>query len=135
MEPRILPLTRPLELRSKETGQVLVAITELRLRRPTLGDLVDAMSGAGPATSRGEFTIHFASLLSGTPVADLRRLDITDGMALMEALVDFMPAGLLTGSSGSPSSPAASASPPTGEAGGQPNSASGVVVPLSGSAG
>lgn len=127
-----LTLLEPIQRISKQTGQVVDSITVITLRRPKLGDLVAAMDGAGAKASPGSMTLHLASRLSGIPAAELEDLGIEDGAALMELVADFMPAGLRTGTGGSPSSRGASASPQTGETGDQPSFNSGVLVPLSG---
>jgi hypothetical protein len=126
-----ITLAEPIRLVSAETGQVLNEVTTITLRAPRLGDLVAAMDAAG-ATQPGTMTLHLAARLSGLPVRDLEGLSLADGARLLDAVSGFMPAGLLTGGTGSPSSPGASASPATGASGGQPSSASGVHVPLSG---
>jgi hypothetical protein len=127
-----LVLKEPIQRVSKQTGQVVDSIAEITLRRPKLGDLVAAMEAAGAGASAGSMTLHLAARLSGIPAAELSELGLEDGAALMELVAGFMPAGLKTGMVGSPSPQAASASPPIGETGGQPNSDFGVLVPLSG---
>lgn len=127
-----LVLKEPITRVSKQTGQVVDTIAEIQLRRPKLGDLVAAMDASGAGAAKGSMTLHLAARLSGIPAAELGDLGIEDGVALMELVAGFMPAGLQTGTGGSPSSREASASPQTGETGGQPNSNSGVLVPLSG---
>lgn len=127
-----LVLREPIQRVSKQTGQVVDSIAEITLRRPKLGDLVAAMEAAGAGASAGSMTLHLAARLSGIPAAELSELDMEDGAALMELVAGFMPAGLKTGTGGSPLPLGASASPPTGETGDQPNSGFGVLVPLSG---
>lgn len=129
--PVVLELEEPIRLISAETGQVVSEIAELRVRPPKLGDLVAAMDAAGGANP-GTLTLHLAARLTGVPMRDLEGLGLADGGRLLDAVSGFMPAGLRTGTGGSPSSPAASASLPTGGSGGQPSSASGVLVPLTG---
>ena len=127
-------LKHPIQRISASTGQVVDEVSELVFRRPKLGDLIAAMDAAGPGAPRGTVILALAARLAGVSTRDLEGLDIEDGLAVIDEVGGFMPAGPRTGSDGSPSSPAASASLPTGGTGGQPNSASGVVVPLSGSA-
>ncbi len=127
-----LTLMEPIQRVSKQTGQVVDSITEITLRRPKLGDLVAAMDAAGSKASSGSMTLQLAARLSGIPAAELEELGMEDGQALLELVAGFMPAGLRTGTGGSPSSRGASASPQTGETGDQPNSDFGVLVPLSG---
>lgn len=116
-----IKLARPIERRSAATGAVVEIIPEITLRAPTLGDLVGAMDDAGDAKRTGSLSLHLAARLAGLPVRDLEALDLADGAEVLAAVTGFMPAGLQTGTSGSGSSPAPAASPPTGAAGGQPN--------------
>lgn len=123
-----LILEEPIDLISAKDGAVLSRITELTLRAPRLGDLVAAMDGG---RAPGTMVLTLASRCSGVPAADLAKLSLADGARLLEAVQGFLPAGLLNGSGGSASSPPNSVSPPTGDAGGQPNSTSGLRVRLS----
>jgi len=127
-----LTLLEPIQRVSKQTGEVVDSITEIHLRRPKLGDLVAAMEAAGANATSVSMTLHLAAQLSGIPAAELRELCMEDGAALLELVAGFMPAGLRTGTGGSPSSRGASASPQTGETGDQPSSNFGVLVPLNG---
>lgn len=127
-----LTLLEPIQRVSKQTGEVVDSITEIHLRRPKLGDLVAAMEAAGPGASSVSMTLQLAARLSGIPAAELNELCMEDGAALLELVAGFMPAGLRTGTGGSPSSRGASASPQTGETGDQPSSNFGVLVPLNG---
>lgn len=120
MRPVTITLGQPIERRAAESGRLIERITELTLRPPTLGDLVAAMDAAG-GTAPGTLTLHLAARLAGLSPRDLEGLSLADGAEVLAAVTGFMPAGLLTGSSGSPSSPEASASLPTGATGGQPS--------------
>lgn len=125
----ILKLDEPIELVSPKTGEVVSTITEITLRKPNLGDLVAAIDGGMAA--QGTMVLNLAAGMSGMSKQDLAKLSLVDGMRLMEAVQGFMPAGLLTGSGGLALSLGNSASPQTGDAGGQPNSPSGLRVQLS----
>lgn len=125
---KTLPLREPLEMLSAKDGAVVSRIAELRLRPPRLGDLVAAMDEAGQ--SPGTMVLHIAARCTGVAARDLANLGLEDGADLLAAVQDFMPAGLLTGKGGSAPLPPNSASPPTGDAGGQPTSPSGLHVRL-----
>jgi hypothetical protein len=127
-----LTLQEPIEIVSAKDGSVVSTITEITLRKPKLGDLVAAMDGG--AAGKGTMTLILASRLSGLAPQDIEKMGMADGMKLLEAVADFIPAGLPTGKNGSASSRGNSGSPPTGGAGGQPNSPSGLRVQLSGEA-
>jgi len=132
-----LKLQQPIERRSKATGEVVDSIAELHLRPMKMGDLVAAMDAAGAvaASAPGTLTLHLAARCAGVSPHDLEELGIADGFAVFEAVQGFMPAGLKTGTSGSGSSPGASASPRTGGSGDQPSSSSGVPGPDGGNSG
>jgi hypothetical protein len=121
VRPVTITLGQPIERRAAESGRLIERITELTLRPPTLGDLVAAMDAAGGAAAPGTLTLHLAARLAGLSPRDLEGLSLADGAEVLAAVTGFMPAGLLAGTSGSPSSPEASASLPTGATGGQPN--------------
>lgn len=118
-EPVTLILRAPIERRSARSGAVVDSIAELRFRPLLLGDLTHAIDAAGPG-NQGALLLQLAARSAGVSAEDLAGLGIEDGMAVMEAVQGFMPAGLRTGTNGAPSSPAPSALPPTGANGAQP---------------
>ncbi|HEY4254586.1 MAG TPA: phage tail assembly protein [Roseomonas sp.] len=118
-EPVTLVLGTPIERRSARTGAVVDRIAELRFRPLLLGDLTAALDAAG-AGNQGALMLQLAARSAGIAAEDLAGLGIGDGMAVMEAMQGFMPAGLQTGTNGAPSSPASSALPPIGANGVQP---------------
>jgi hypothetical protein len=113
-------LRTPIERRTTE-GRIAERIEALTLRKPKLGDLVAAMDAAGGDRAMGTLTLHLAARCTGMSPGDLAELDLQDGAEVMEAVAGFMPAGLRNGTDGSTSSPASSASPPTGATGGRPS--------------
>lgn len=125
-------LREPIERRSAATGQVIESIPEITLRAPVLGDMVRALDASEGGKNSGTMTMHLAAACAGLSVRDVEGLALDDGMRVFAAVMDFMPAGLPTAASGSPLSPANSASPPTGGSGGQPSSPSGPGAPLGG---
>jgi hypothetical protein len=116
-----IKLRQPIERRSAITGEVVERIPTIVLRPPLLGDLVRALDASGGGKEVGTLTLHLAAICSGHGVRDIEGLGLEDGMEVFAAMTGFMPAGLPTGTSGSPSSPASSASPTIGGAGGQPS--------------
>ncbi|SMF85923.1 Phage tail assembly chaperone protein, E, or 41 or 14 [Tistlia consotensis] len=112
-----ITLSKPIELRAKETGEVLVSITELTFREPEFGDLAAFDQGSGKVDG----LIHLAARLAGIEVANMRKLCLADSMRVIDVIQGFLPAGLLTGAIAQPSSQAPSGSPQA-SSGGAPQS-------------
>lgn len=93
-------LATPIERRSAKTGEVIDRVTELTLRPLTLGDLVAALDASGGSKAAGTMTLHLAALSTGLSATELSGLDLEDGSKVLQAIGDFMPAGLKTGTAG-----------------------------------
>jgi hypothetical protein len=93
-------LAKPIERRSAKTGEVIDRVTELTLRPLTLGDLVAAMDASGGSKAGGTMSLHLAALSTGMTTTELSGLDLEDGSKVLQAIGDFMPAGLKTGTAG-----------------------------------
>lgn len=113
MDKITITLSCPVELRSAATGEVSQSWSEITLRKPLFGDLVDSMDAQG----KGQIVMQLAERLSGVPAIALRKLDLTDGARVMEAVLGFLPSGLLTGSPQPNSSQAVSDFPAAGSDG------------------
>jgi hypothetical protein len=96
-----IALRQPIELRSKATGQVVDSLGELVMRPLKLGDLVAAMDAAGGGKDIGTMTLHLAARSCGVSAEQLAELGLEDGAEVLNAVTDFMPAGLRTGTAGS----------------------------------
>lgn len=101
MDPVVYTLKTPLETRSKETGEVLERISELRLRPLLAGDLVEAIDAGKGGTAQASVIRMLACRSAGLTREQFDRLSIEDGIGLMEAVAPFIPAGLTTGPTGS----------------------------------
>lgn len=93
-------LRTPIERKTTD-GKVVETIAELTLRKPKLGDLIEALDAGGGDKSPGTMLLHLASRCAGVSPADLAGLDLEDGAAVLQAVQGFMPAGLLNGTAGS----------------------------------
>lgn len=127
--PHVLDLVEPIELVSAKDGSVVSRIEKVTVHPPRLGDLVKALDAGMDA--QGTMLLNLASSMCRLPKQDIERMSLEDGARLLGVVQGFMPAGLMTGKNGSGLSLLNSASPPIGDAGGQPSSPSGVHVQLS----
>lgn len=117
-----IALSEPIILRSKETGAEVMRIAEVTFRRPLAGDLVAAMDAGGGGN--GSMLAALCARCTGLTADQVAGLSIADFMAMTEVATGFLPSGLVTGKTASPSSSAPSALPATGSNGAPPNSAS-----------
>lgn len=92
-------LSRPIERRRASDGMVLESISELTIREPTAGDLMEATDEAG-VNRPGSLMRALACACAGISRTDFDGLGLEDGAALLGAVGGFLPAGLLTGRTG-----------------------------------
>lgn len=96
----VVDLRTPIVRKTKE-GKVVETIASLTLRKPKLGDLVEALDASGGEKSPGTLVLHLAARCAGVTPGELADLDMEDGAAVLQAVTGFMPAGLLNGTGGS----------------------------------
>jgi hypothetical protein len=116
---KTIPLSTPIERRSKDSGKVLDAITELTLQPLKTGDLLAAIDHAGGEERAGKITGYLIARSARLKVQEVNDLPIEDGMKLLDAVKDFLPASLRTGGIASLSSEEALDIPPTADDGDQ----------------
>lgn len=95
---KVITLKKPIELKKKETGEVLETIPKVTVREPDFGDLMDALDDCpGKEVPKGRLIGALVGACTGLTPDMVRRLSMADGFAVTEAVTDFLPAGLLTG--------------------------------------
>jgi len=108
-------LNHPLELKSKETGEVVQRIDHVVMTPLKTGAFLNALDEAGSRQgSLMRALLSRACRLSGD---NIDRLDLEDFMALSKEMESFLPAGLKTGATDLNLSPAPSGSPEVGSDG------------------
>src|SRR3546814_17869230 len=86
---KTIVLKKPIELKAKDTGELLVSIDKLDLREPVFGDLVAFDQGKGQMDG----IIHLSARLAGIEVANMRTLGLEDTIQVHGAVQDFLPEG------------------------------------------
>ncbi|MDP3329421.1 phage tail assembly protein [Parvibaculum sp.] len=115
-----LTLTKPLERKTKDTGEVVERIDTLTFRPLVAGDLFAALDAGGEA---GQGSLVRALLARSVNMGhkDVDRLDLEDLVAAMGKLEGFLPASLRTGGKPSALLQGLSGSRPDGSDGAQPS--------------
>lgn len=92
-----ITLSRPLELRSAKTGEIVSSLAELTLREPTAGDMAEALDEAGGMSRPGSMLRFLVCRCAGLSRADFDNMPMADAGALFEAVSRFLPDGQPTG--------------------------------------
>lgn len=98
MDKVTIPLSNPIELKAKDTGQVLVSVAEICLRKPLAGDLMVFDQAAG----KMEAMQRLIAKVAGLDFETVKRMEVEDFYRVAEKLKDFLPDGLPTGQPNSP---------------------------------
>jgi hypothetical protein len=108
-------LKHPLELKNKETGEVVQRIDHVVMVRLKTGAYLNALDEAG--SKQGSLMRALLCRAARLSAESVDRLELEDFMTLAKELESFLPSGLKTGASGSSLSPEPSGFPQDGSDG------------------
>jgi len=118
---KTITLIHPIEIKAKETGELLESISSVPVRRLKTGDLLSAIDAAGGDDKPGTLLRYLTSRATRLTLKQVDDLELDDGVQIFEAVESFLPNSLRTGRIASNSSQGHSDTPPTSDGGDRDN--------------
>jgi len=91
-------LVAPIQIKGKQSGEVVQEITTITPRKLVAGDLVAAMDDSAGGSKAGAMIRTLMSRMSGLTQKQVDTLDLSDFVRLQECVEAFLPTSLKTGS-------------------------------------